>query len=370
MSCQSKVVVTLPPAELMFYDQGYPQAQDVQIESTQQIFYLDQEAQDFVNKIIASERNRIDQMELLIQSIFDRSELNLLYQGDANTTANATFHNKAANCLSMSIMTYALARHAGFNVNFQEVMIPEYWTRRSGFSLLNGHINLKMLAPKEPNIMVLNTRAYQVDFDPQTARQSLPKRLVNKSVVVAMFYNNKGADAVLNHQYDRAYAYFRAALKTHPRFHSAWINLGILYRLSGHYEQAEQAYLYALQLNSNSLTAWENLAYLYNFMQREDEANNILARVEKKRESNPYYHVNLGEQQLEQKHWDQALAHFRKALAIDRSKHEVYFGLAKVYFEIGEFERSEKYLKQAKYKAGNRLDEERYQNKIEFLNSL
>jgi tetratricopeptide (TPR) repeat protein len=73
---------------------------------------------------------------------------------------------------------------------------------------------------------------------------------------------------------------------------------------------------------------------------------------------------------MEQEHWDQALAHFRKALTIDRSKHEVYFGLARAYFEIGELQQSLRYLKQAKIKAHNRQDEDKYQNKLDFLGDL
>ena len=73
---------------------------------------------------------------------------------------------------------------------------------------------------------------------------------------------------------------------------------------------------------------------------------------------------------MEQKHWDQALAHFRNALALDRGKHEVYFGLARAYFEIGELQQSERYLKLAKNKAGNKFDEDRYQSKLEFLSNL
>jgi tetratricopeptide (TPR) repeat protein len=95
-----------------------------------------------------------------------------------------------------------------------------------------------------------------------------------------------------------------------------------------------------------------------------------LAEVEYKRNRNPYYHLNLGEQEMEQEHWDQALAHFRRALALDRSKHEVYFGLARAYFEIGELQQSLRYLKQAKIKAHNRQDEDKYQNKLDFLGDL
>jgi predicted Zn-dependent protease len=105
-------------------------------------------------------------------------------------------------------------------------------------------------------------------------------------------------------------------------------------------------------------------------MGRNEDAEKILTEVAGQRNSNPYYHVILGEQEMEEKHWDQALAHFRKALALDQGKHEVYFGLARVYFEIGELQQSERYLKLAKNNARNEYDQNRYQTKLDFLNNL
>lgn len=368
-ACQSTTVY-ITPSEMLLYDKGFVGFKEIQIESEQEIFTLDDEAKVFVKATIEPITNKTAQMEALVRAIFDRSDLNLLYQGDANNTANETFHSRAANCLSMSIMTYAMATEAGFHVDFQEIMIPEFWTRKAGFSLLNGHINLKISAPHDPNAFMLNARSFQVDFDPQSSRSGLQKKVVNKQAVMARFYSNKGADALLRKDYTSAYAYFREALLFDPYFDSGWVNLGIVYRLSGYFNQAEKTYQHALGLNSDSLTAWENLAYLYKFTGREKEAEDILAEVEYKRNRNPYYHLNLGEQEMEQEHWDQALAHFRKALTIDRSKHEVYFGLARAYFEIGELQQSLRYLKQAKIKAHNRQDEDKYQNKLDFLGDL
>jgi tetratricopeptide (TPR) repeat protein len=360
----------IPAAKSLLYDRGFSGFKKVPIETEQQIFYLGDDAKVFVKSIIEGKDRKTDQMGALVHAIFARSDLNLLYQGDANTNANDTFHARAANCLSMSIMTYALAEEAGFKVDFQEIMIPEYWTRQDGFSLINGHINLTLIAPTYPDVFELNPRTYQVDFDPQSTRRGLPKRIVDKKTVLAMFYNNKGADAFLNKDFKTAYAYFRAAVLIKPRFQSAWINLGILYRLNNYYVQAENAYQHALLLNPDSLTALENLAHLYNYTDREAQAQEILDEVANRRTNNPFYHVNLGQQKIEQKHWDEALAHFRKALALDRSKHQVYFGLARVYFEIGELQKSHRYLKLAKHKTNNRQDAERYQHKIAFLNSL
>ena len=368
-ACQS-TSVQLSSSESILFDQGFVGFSDLKLESEQEVFYLDEDAIAFVSSTIEPVKNKTDQMETLVKAIFDRSKLNLLYQGDANTTANDTFHSRAANCLSMSIMTYALATEAGFEVDFQEIMIPEYWTRRSGYSLLNGHINLKLLAPHEPNVFLFNERSYLVDFDPQSARRGLPKKIVSKQAILSMFYNNKGADALLNKDYLSAYAYFREAVLLQPNFHSAWINMGIVYRLNNYFSHAEKAYQHALNISPGSLTALENLAYLYTITGRNEEAGDLLAKVQSQRDSNPYYHVNLAEQEMEQKQWDQALAHFRKALSLDREKHEVYFGLARVYYEIGEFQQSARNLKQARNRATNSRDELKYQSKLDFLSSL
>lgn len=368
-ACQSSIV-HIPPSKQLLYDRGFLGFSEISIESEEQVFHLDENAKAFVVSTIGPVHNKINQMEALVNAIFMRSKLNLLYQGNANTIANDTFYSREANCLSLTILTYALATEAGFDVEFQEIMIPEYWTRRAGFSLLNEHINLKILAPLQPDLFELNRRSFQVDFDPQPSRRGLPKKVVSKKTVLSMFYNNKGADAFLRKDYVSAYAYFREALVINPNFLAAWINLGILYRLNEYFPQAEKAYHHALVINPDSLTALENLAYLYTFSGRNEEAEEILAKVEYKRNSNPYYHVNLGEQQMEQKHWEQALAHFRKALVLDRSKHEVYFGLARAYFEIGELQQSKRYLKLAKNTAHNKQDEDRYQTKLEFINGL
>ena len=367
-ACQSPLVP--PPVEQLLYDQGFSGFSEINIESEKQVFYLDDAAKAFVTSTIEPVDNKIAQIKALVKAIFSRSELNLLYLGNANTIANDTFRAQQANCLSLSIMTYALAEEAGFDVDFQEIMIPENWTRRAGFNLLNGHINIKIQAPLQPHVFEFNRQGFQVDFDPQSSMRGLSKKTVSKQAVLSMFYNNKGADAILRKNHLHAYAYFRKALLNRPYFSDAWINLGILYRLSGYYPQAEDAYQQALAINPENLTALENLAYLYTFTGRKEQAKDIFAKVEDKRKKNPYYHVNLAEQNMEQKHWALAVAHFRRALALDRAKHEIYFGLARAYFEMGKLLQSERYLKLAKNKARNKYDENRYLSKLELLSRL
>ena len=342
----------------------------MKLEKEQDIFYLDTNAKQFVKNAIGNIVDPVEQLTALVETIFGHSKFNLLYDGNANTTANETFKNRAANCLSMSIMTFAMAEEAGFGVKFQQVDIPEYWTRRDGFSLLNGHINLRMLPKADPHVYQFQVQGFQVDFDPQTSRQHFPTRVVTKNTVLAMYYNNKGAEALIQHRYTDAYAHFRHAIKADESFESSLVNMGLLYRLNGYYAQAQLAYEYALKLAPDSLTAMENLAYLYSVTDRTEMAETLLRKVERKRVDNPYYFVNLGDTELELGHYDLALQHFKKALSLAKKKHDIYFALARAYYKLGELRLTEHYLQLAKDYAKNSRDEERYQSKLNFLTSL
>ena len=356
--------------EAVLFDQGFSGARHIQLEDQQAIFSLSDEARQFVKNAIGKTADPVEQMTNLVEIIFGHSQFNLLYDGNANTTASETFKNRAANCLSMSIMTYALAKEAGIGVDFQEVDIPEFWTRRDGYSLLNGHINLRLTPKADPQVYQFQTEGYQVDFDPESSRQHFSRRIVSRNTVLAMYYNNKGADALVNNRFTEAYAYFKQAILSDNMFESSLINLGFLYRLNGHYSQAQMAYEYALKLNPDSLTAMENLAYLFSITDRSEQASVLLTKVERKRADNPYYFVNLGETELDLGNYQAALQHFKKALSLSRKTHETYFGLARTYFKLGDKTLTEHYLQLAKDYANNTRDEARYQSKLNFLTSL
>tara|TARA_R110002167_G_scaffold8206_9_gene38118 strand:+ start:28578 stop:29765 length:1188 start_codon:yes stop_codon:yes gene_type:complete len=368
LGCQSVTYRQIEVNSILF-DEGFAGVEQINIETEQDIFHLEEEAKAFVKKAVGKTGKPLEQIKSLVYALFDHADFNLLYDGNANTTANETFVSKAANCLSLSIMTYALAEEAGFNTQFQDVDIPEYWTRKQGFSMLNGHINLRLSPKFDSNVNQYSNKGFQVDFDPLSTRNH-KKRFVAKKTVVAMYYNNKGADALVNERLNEAYAYFRAALITDDEFDSTAINLGLLYRLKGYLQQAEDSYNYALNLNPNNLTAWENLAYLYQTSDRLDKANRILAKVEEQRKTNPYYYINLGEQKLEADLYHEALSYFKQALSLDRESHEVYFGLAQVYFELGELDLTQHYLELARDYSFSLSDEKRYKSKLSFLSSL
>ncbi|GGW92212.1 tetratricopeptide repeat protein [Alteromonas halophila] len=354
--------------ELPLYDALFDGHSEVEVVSDKEIFALSEEAKAFVDAHISDHKNYETNISNLVYAIFDRAEMGLLYKGDANSIARNTFLNRAANCLSLSIMTYAMADYAGFDAWFYEVDIPEYWTRRDGFSLLNGHINLRITTPMELEITRLKDDFVDVDFDPQTIRKHFPRNRIKKDLVVAMFYNNRGADAILKHDYDEAYAYFKAAANRAPQLAQTWINLGVLYRFKQAYDEAERSYHYALAIDEDNLTGWENLAVLYRHNGQAEKAREIMASVDSQRRNNPFYHFILGEQALYEEKYAKAIQHYKQAKRL-KKHHEIMFGLGKTYFAMGDISRARHYLEQAARYASNHQDEKRYESKLTMLQS-
>ena len=352
---------------VILHDEAFEGFEQYEIESRDEIFALSDEAKIFARGSVKGIRRPSEQIEALVRAIFARSDFNLLYRADANTKAQQTFVNRAANCLSLSIMTYALATELGFGVRFQHIEIPEYWTRREGKSILNSHINLQILPKTDKTFIELNPQGFEVDFDVQMSKKHNKKSLLTTTQVTSLFYNNKGSDALLNKHYLLAYAYFRAAYLAEPSQAHLLANLGYLYRLKKHYTFAESAYQEAISVDKDNLTAWQNLAFLYKVTNQPAKASEIFARLAHKRASNPFYHLSLGDAAYERDDWQQALSYYRRALSLDKNLHEVFFGLGKTYYELGEFARSEHFLKMAKLKARSRQDQYIYAGKIELL---
>ena len=105
-------------------------------------------------------------------------------------------------------------------------------------------------------------------------------------------------------------------------------------------------------------------------MGHDKKANDILGWVTRKRSDNPFYHINLVDEAFKKQQLKIALKHYQQALKLDKSTDEVFFGLGKTYFELGNIKRSYHYLKLAKKKSRTGQEQTAYQGKIDMLASI
>ena len=336
------------------------------IETAHEVFSLSPEIKKFVENNTANGDTDKAKLVFLIDAIFARDNLSLSYQASANTIANNTFKSREANCLSLTIMTYAMTQHLGFDAQFQDVLIPEFWTRQDGNTLINRHINL-LVRPQDSNRSASSSAPLTVDFDPQQDMQYFKVRELTKSQMLSYFYTNKAADFLLTSQPSRAYAYFKAAIRQDGGNESAWMNLGVLFSQEGLYNEAKQYYQYALILKPGYPSARENLAILYKKTGELFKAKSQLAKLHRERSSNPFYYKMLGDVALDEKTYKKAIKHYKKAIAMSNKHHEFYFSLAKAYYASGDFNNTRRYLETAKRRARGMQSETQYASKISAL---
>ncbi|WP_440876697.1 tetratricopeptide repeat protein [Thalassotalea sp. PLHSN55] len=352
----------------VYLDHEFEGHDEYAVETLDEIFALDEDMQALVdNKLsrIYDERKRASE---LLEHIFESEQINLQYQGGANLTARQAFHSGEANCMSLTIMAYSLAKAAKLSVTFQDVLVPEYWQRDGEYNMLTGHVNLLIRKRIESNkISLMSEEVLEIDFDPYINKKSFPRRAIGKNKIVAMFYNNKGADALANKDYSVAYRYLKAATLIDPNFSSAWGNLGVLYKHKQLDQHAEYAYHKAININRNNNTALNNLAILLRSQGELDVAEQIELSILRKRINNPYYYALLADEALHRGEPHHALNHYKKAIDLSGRVDEFYFGLAKVHYEMGNYSAAKKSLKKAL--ALNKITqiENQYIAKLNFL---
>jgi tetratricopeptide (TPR) repeat protein len=351
-----------------FLDDKYIGYKNILIETDTEIFALSPEMK-VMAKSISLERNTRKKATKLLQHFFSPEDINLAYESGANVIASQAFKNQAANCLSLTIMAYAIAQEAKLNVEFQRVKVPEYWVRNGRVNMLTGHINLTVLEGVFPEKRVLFQRTgIEIDFDPFVNKMSFEKHQINKNTVLAMFYNNKAATAMVNGNYVTAYAYLKKAIQVDPLFSAAWGNLGILYRFNGYQQSAIDTYRYAISLNHNNLTAMANLSMLLHVKGADEEAKRLDRYIMRKRVNNPYYYASLGDEKFYQGAYKEAKNHYKKAINLNKNIHEFYFGLAKVYYMLDKVGKAKIYIKKAM--ANNHITQlnQQYLLKLTILN--
>ena len=349
-------------------DEKFPGYQNFYVESEDEIFALDDDMKLMVAEKLTPEQNIKRRALKLLKFIFNSENISLTYARNANVTARQAFHNQQANCLSLTILAYSLAKEANLAVSFQQINTPEYWVRNGRYNFLTGHVNL-LVKQKQDHGKSYNfgSDGFQIDFDPLASKSTFKRAVIDKEIVLAMFYNNKGAQALVEKNYAKAYHYFKTSVDVAPYFSQTWGNLGVLYKLTNQIEEAELTYRYAVDLNDKNLTALENLSILLFQEQNFEEATTIKDKLQTIRRKNPYYYALLADDAFYSGNNATALLYYKKAIKLDRNVHEFYFGLAKVYSKMNEIRLAQESIERAILHNNSRGTNRLYTAKLNYL---
>lgn len=358
------------PAQQLFHDQLFqPPATPI---DTASVFALSPAMRDYVKREIGNPGPGRDVRRILFDALYRRDKLQLDYDAALTRTAAETFAARSGNCLSLAIMTAALARELKMPVIFQQVQIDEVWSRAGSLYFASNHVNLTLgrpLSGQNPYLLtpVDMANSLTVDFIPIPPKARENAKALTEQTVLAMFLNNRAAELLAAGQVDDAYWAARQSAQADPLFINAYNTLGVIYQHHGNPQQAEQALRYALSQMPDSTIYLANLAQTLENANQMEEAAVLRARLARLEPYPPFYFFVQGQEAMKRADYARARALFERELERVPDYHELHFWLALANYQLGNLRAADRHMALAMENSTTRSDHDLYSAKLDHL---
>lgn len=362
--CASPQLLATPPALLAdaLFEPVAPRF------DPQTLFALDEPMQAYLRQRLPQVRPGSDSRRALLEALFDKSELKLRYDGGQTRTAAEAFAARAGNCLSLVIMTAAFAKHLDLPVRYRSVAVADTYSRTGELYMLSGHVNLSLGPPPTRATSSTDSGAWlTVDFLPQEDLGRQRVTTLPEATIVAMYLNNRAAEALSEGRIDLAYHWAREALLQDPYFSTAANTLAVIYQRADHIAQAEAALRHVLAAEPDHTPALANLAGLLTRAGRHAEAAGVTQTLARLQPVAPFHHFNLGRRAMAAGDYAAARDYFGEELQRQPYQDEVHFWLAQAHWRLGNADLASRHLQLAAEHSMTATSLERYTSKLALL---
>ncbi len=333
--------------------------------SADDVFALSDDMQRFLKQKLTGHPLDSDTRAALIDALYVKGELKLEYDSTMTRNAAQAFAARSGNCLSLVIMTAAFAHALGLPIQFQSVYVDNAVSRRDDILFFIGHVNIT-LAPRQsllrhsalPNLMT-------VDFLPPQDLQGLRIRVVPEQTIVAMYMNNRAAEALAGGDVDSAYWWASAAIRQDPGFTSAYNTLGVIYRRHGNASEAESVLEYALERDTGNTRVIANLIRVMEDLGQVAKAQALTQRLAQLEPNAPFSYFDPGLQAMREHDYKTARDLFAKEMARAPFDHEIHYWLASAYAGLGDVEQARAQMLLAMAYSTSRRDQDLYAAKLD-----
>ena len=310
------------------------------------VLKLSAETEIALDSALARTRNSSERIDFLVDTIFGLQQRDFEYLSAATTPAEQTFRRRAGNCLSLALMTLALADKLGLNTQLLEVPTVPVWERQGKFDLITGHVYVAVRRTRFYDNGIIDLGGdLAIDFDP-AVRRSYSGRIasvpISRERGLAMFYNNRGAEAYVNERFDDAYTNYRQAIALDPGFYGTWFNLSQLYVRIGRESVGEVVLSHALDINPESYNGLITMQGMLANQGRDKEARSYELRIRDLRDNDPFYHYRLGAEKMARGDRRDAISSLERAAVLGVGFVEIHEALRDAYRAVGDFAKAKK----------------------------
>jgi Tfp pilus assembly protein PilF len=333
------------PEKNLVFDTG-PFGQPRDILRVEDIYRLsaEQEAEflTFFNKPAMRNNPAHQRVWLYLQEI----TMDFGYQG-ATYTAEEALRRSSGNCLSLAVLTTALAKLAGVETGYQLVDSTPVFESYGNVVFKAQHVRTKLLEPVSPQagVLVLSRRGLLVDYFPQSNDRFVSN--ISEAEYNAMFYNNLAGEAIADEDYNQAFWLLQKSLELVPDNPGSINAMAVVHRRVGQLEKAEEIFLYGIENFEDKISLLRNYRVLLEQQGRFDEVKNINRNLALLKDPSPFDWLNAGHDAFGEGNFSEAAFFYRKAVTVAPYLHESHAGLAKAYYKIGKRKDAEREFRKA-----------------------
>ena len=331
-----------------------------------EVFALSPAMRRYVDVEIALQLRQLGRHRGLVNALHHKAQLRLDYDTEVTRNAAQAFEARSGNCLSLVVMSAALAKYLDLPLAYQALVGQESWSRSGDLSIVNGHVNIVIDKRLIDRVVGLEQETpLQLSFGTLPAGRGALLRQVSESTIVAMFMNNRASEAMVRGELADAYAYARAAVLHEPGYVSAYNTLAVVYQRHGLPGHAERAYRFALERDENHLPTLDNLSRLLAAQGRAAEAAPLRQRLARLEAEPPFMHFDLGRAAAQAGDYRSAREHILREMKRDPDYHEFHFWLAVALYGLGDATQAREHLTQAMRNSTTRREQELYAAKLQ-----
>ncbi len=303
--------------------------------SASELFALSPEMRRYLDVELATRLQKQNPAHALHAALYQELELKLKYDADQTLTAQEAFAARAGNCLSLVIMTGALAKGLGLDVYFHAIDVEENWLQKGGLMFSSGHVNVT-IGRNPPLVRMASDmgRFLTIDFAP-VAGGGRAKQLTEQAIV-ALYMNNRAAENLALGKHREAYWWAKQAIASDSNLLPAYNTLAVIYRNSGQTQLAAATLRSVLLRDPNNIPALSNLAIVLAKLNQTDALTTINARLKKLRRYEPYYFFRQGKLAMQAGNFEVARDLFLREIKRQPDNHQFYFQLALAHAALGD----------------------------------
>jgi Tfp pilus assembly protein PilF len=268
----------------------------------------------------------------------DRITGNFHYQ-EQTFNASETLALSRGDCMSLAVLTTALAELAGVPIKYQLVDADPVFALSPNLAVRGVHVRSYLIDPDwraVPNQLMLRQPGLLVDYFPSGKERFIEN--LSHGEYAARYYLNLATQHLQQGELSKSYWLVVTALEQDQTNADALNTLAVIYRRYGSYEDAERVYQYAINHLPNKLVTLRNYQLMLTSLGRDSEAEALGAQLRELDDPSPFSWYRGARDAFAAGDYPEAEYYYKKAIEKAPYIPELRYGLAQALVKQGQLQ--------------------------------